>query len=125
MLCEIKLPFYVFLQSHEGINDLAYWLSTTSTLLFYLHCTLKVSNNTNKALSRYRNSPATLFGKMAQVSFQETAKLKSIKLDLIHIHCHCKDILHCQTIIIIRLLKTFDFNHNYFCCQKNKKKNYF
>ncbi|PNY04685.1 myosin-H heavy chain-like protein [Trifolium pratense] len=53
-------------QSQEGINDLAYWLSTTSTLLFYLHCTLKVSNNTNKAFSRNRNSPATLFGKMAQ-----------------------------------------------------------
>nr|ABN08189.1 Dilute [Medicago truncatula] len=54
------------IESQEGINDLAYWLSTTSTLLFYLHCTLKVSNNTTKALSRNRNSPATLFGKMAQ-----------------------------------------------------------
>ncbi|KAJ1377259.1 Dilute domain, partial [Sesbania bispinosa] len=53
------------IESQEGINDLAYWLSTTSTLLFYLHCTLKASNTT-KAVSRNRNSPATLFGKMAQ-----------------------------------------------------------
>ncbi|XP_061353959.1 myosin-12 [Gastrolobium bilobum] len=53
------------IESQEGINDLAYWLSTTSTLLFYLQCTLKASNTT-KAVSRNRNSPATLFGKMAQ-----------------------------------------------------------
>ncbi|KAG5117853.1 hypothetical protein JHK84_043966 [Glycine max] len=52
-------------QSQEGIHDLAYWLSTTSTLLFYLQCTMKASNTT-KAVSRNRNSPATLFGKMAQ-----------------------------------------------------------
>ncbi|KAJ1408707.1 Unconventional myosin-Va [Sesbania bispinosa] len=56
---------FIYWQSQEGINDLAYWLSTTSTLLFYLHCTLKASNTT-KEVSRNRNSPATLFGKMAQ-----------------------------------------------------------
>ncbi|CAK8532147.1 unnamed protein product [Lathyrus sativus] len=55
------------IENQEGINDLAYWLSTTSTLLFYLHCTLKVSNTTNTlSRNRNRNSPATLFGKMAQ-----------------------------------------------------------
>ncbi|KAL2330949.1 hypothetical protein Fmac_018530 [Flemingia macrophylla] len=53
------------IESREGIHDLAYWLSTTSTLLFYLQCTMKASN-TSKAVSRNRNSPATLFGKMAQ-----------------------------------------------------------
>ncbi|XP_019425376.1 PREDICTED: myosin-12-like [Lupinus angustifolius] len=53
------------IESQEGMNDLAYWLSTTSTLLFYLQCTLKASNST-RAVSRNRNSPATLFGKMAQ-----------------------------------------------------------
>ncbi|XP_019445660.1 PREDICTED: myosin-12-like isoform X3 [Lupinus angustifolius] len=53
------------IESQEGINNLAYWLSTTSTLLFYLQCTLKASNST-RAVSRNRNSPATLFGKMAQ-----------------------------------------------------------
>ncbi|KAF7824450.1 myosin-12 isoform X1 [Senna tora] len=52
-------------ESQEGINDLAYWLSTTSTLLFFLQSTLKASNTT-KAVSRNRNSPATLFGRMAQ-----------------------------------------------------------
>jgi len=60
----------MFWQSQEGIHDLAYWLSTTSTLLFYLQCTMKASNTT-KAVSRNRNSPATLFGKMAQVSFSK------------------------------------------------------
>ncbi|KAG5015843.1 hypothetical protein JHK85_021979 [Glycine max] len=53
------------IESQEGIHDLAYWLSTTSTLLFYLQCTMKASNTT-KAVSRNRNSPASLFGKMAQ-----------------------------------------------------------
>ncbi|XP_020237959.1 myosin-12 [Cajanus cajan] len=53
------------IESQEGIHDLAYWLSTTSTLLFYLQCTMKASNTT-KAVSRNRNSPATLFGKMAK-----------------------------------------------------------
>ncbi|KAG2372288.1 Myosin-12 Myosin XI [Vigna angularis] len=53
------------IESQEGIHDLAYWLSTISTLLFYLQCTMKASNTT-KAVSRNRNSPATLFGKMAQ-----------------------------------------------------------
>ncbi|XP_057451250.1 myosin-12 [Lotus japonicus] len=53
------------IESQEGINDLAYWLSTTSTLLFYLQCTIKASNTT-RAASRNRNSPASLFGKMAQ-----------------------------------------------------------
>ncbi|XP_027343726.1 myosin-12 [Abrus precatorius] len=54
------------IESQEGgIHDLAYWLSTTSTLLFYLQCTIKASNTT-KPVSRNRNSPATLFGKMAQ-----------------------------------------------------------
>ncbi|KAE9590489.1 putative myosin ATPase [Lupinus albus] len=53
------------IESQGGMNDLAYWLSTTSTLLFYLQCTLK-ANNSIRAVSRNRNSPATLFGKMAQ-----------------------------------------------------------
>ncbi|KAK4285594.1 hypothetical protein QN277_002273 [Acacia crassicarpa] len=53
------------IESQERINDLAYWLSTTSTLLFFLQSTLKASNST-KAASRNRNSPATLFGRMAQ-----------------------------------------------------------
>ncbi|CAL0310840.1 unnamed protein product [Lupinus luteus] len=53
------------IENQAGIIDLAYWLSTTSTLLFYLQCTLKTSNST-RTVSRNRNSPATLFGKMAQ-----------------------------------------------------------
>ncbi|KAL5159985.1 Myosin-12 [Glycine soja] len=62
---KITHAFRSSIESQEGIHDLAYWLSTTSTLLFYLQCTMKASNTT-KAVSRNRNSPATLFGKMAQ-----------------------------------------------------------
>ncbi|KAI4333233.1 hypothetical protein L6164_018067 [Bauhinia variegata] len=53
------------IESQDGISDLAYWLSTTSTLLFFLQSTLKASNTTN-AVYRNRNSPITLFGRMAQ-----------------------------------------------------------
>ena len=59
------------LKSQDNIADLAYWLSTTSTLLFLLQSTLKASNATNTASHRNRNSPATLFGRMAQVSFHK------------------------------------------------------
>jgi myosin-5 len=54
------------IESQDNIADLAYWLSTTSTLLFLLQSTLKASNATNTASHRNRNSPATLFGRMAQ-----------------------------------------------------------
>ncbi|XP_031126297.1 myosin-12 isoform X2 [Ipomoea triloba] len=53
-------------ESQDNINDLAYWLSTTSTLLFLLQSTIKASNMPTKATSRNRSSPTTLFGRMAQ-----------------------------------------------------------
>ncbi|OIW05358.1 hypothetical protein TanjilG_28823 [Lupinus angustifolius] len=53
------------IENQAGIIDLAYWLSTTSTLLLYLQCTLKASNWTRE-VSRNRNNHATLFGKMTQ-----------------------------------------------------------
>ncbi|XP_024032702.1 myosin-12, partial [Morus notabilis] len=54
------------IESHENISDLAYWLSTTSTLLFLLQSTLKASNNPNGSTHRSRTSPAALFGRMAK-----------------------------------------------------------
>ncbi|PON86367.1 Myosin [Trema orientale] len=54
------------IESQENISDLAYWLSTTSTLLFLLQTTLKANNNTNATSHRSRSSPATLFGRMAK-----------------------------------------------------------
>lgn len=59
------------LKSQDNVTDLAHSLSTTSTLLFLLQSTLKASNTTSAASHRNRNSPATLFGRMAQVSFQK------------------------------------------------------
>ncbi|GLT55527.1 hypothetical protein SLA2020_286420 [Shorea laevis] len=53
-------------ESQDNVTDLAHWLSTTSTLLFLLQSTLKASNTTSAASHRNRNSPATLFGRMAQ-----------------------------------------------------------
>ncbi|KAL7238287.1 hypothetical protein ACSBR2_004402 [Camellia fascicularis] len=54
------------IEHHKNITDLAYWLSTTSTLLFSLQNTIKASNTPNVASHRTRTSPATLFGRMAQ-----------------------------------------------------------
>ncbi|RVW93630.1 Myosin-11 [Vitis vinifera] len=54
------------IESQESISNLAYWLSTTSTLLFLVQSTLKASNTPNVTSFRSRNSPTTLFGRMAQ-----------------------------------------------------------
>ncbi|OVA16401.1 IQ motif [Macleaya cordata] len=53
-------------EDQENVNELAYWLSTTSTLLFLLQNTLKASNSPMSASHRSRASPTTLFGRMAQ-----------------------------------------------------------
>lgn len=53
------------IESQDNITDLAYWLSTTSTLLYLLQNTLKASNTTKISSQRNRTSPATLFGRMA------------------------------------------------------------
>ncbi|XP_062173899.1 myosin-12 isoform X2 [Alnus glutinosa] len=55
-------------ESQDNVTDLAHWLSTTSTLLFLLQSTLKANNTTSAASHRNRNSPATLFCRMAQGS---------------------------------------------------------
>ncbi|KAL4200292.1 hypothetical protein AMTRI_Chr03g55660 [Amborella trichopoda] len=53
-------------ENQDNVVDLAYWLSTTSTLLFLLQNTLKASNTPNMASQRGRISSLTLFGRMAQ-----------------------------------------------------------
>ncbi|KAF3452668.1 hypothetical protein FNV43_RR03101 [Rhamnella rubrinervis] len=53
-------------ESQDSVSDLAYWLSTTSTLLFLLQSTLKASNMPNMASQRNRTSPVTLFSRMAK-----------------------------------------------------------
>lgn len=62
MKCEM------FLKTQNNVSDLAYWLSTTSTLLFLLQSTLKAASASNTASYRNR-TPATIFGRMAHVSF--------------------------------------------------------
>ncbi|KAK9282815.1 hypothetical protein L1049_011037 [Liquidambar formosana] len=54
------------IESQDNISDLAYWLSTTSTLLFLLQSTLKANSAPYAASHRNRTSPTTLFGRMAQ-----------------------------------------------------------
>ncbi|KAF5177222.1 Myosin [Thalictrum thalictroides] len=53
-------------ENQEDINELSYWLSTTSTLLFLLQTTIKASNTPSPISHRSRNSPSTLFTRMAQ-----------------------------------------------------------
>lgn len=58
----------MFLKQQDSLNDLAYWLSTTSTLLYLLQNTLKANNAPKGASNRNRTSPTTLFGRMGKVS---------------------------------------------------------
>ncbi|KAK3423083.1 hypothetical protein EUGRSUZ_G03419 [Eucalyptus grandis] len=53
-------------ESQDSIDNLVYWLSTTSTLLFLLQDAIKASNSPNLALNRTRNIPAMLFGATPQ-----------------------------------------------------------
>ncbi|XP_022152731.1 myosin-12 [Momordica charantia] len=53
------------IENQENISDLAYWLSTTSTLLYLLQSSLKATNTSTTASHRNRTSPASLFGRMA------------------------------------------------------------
>ncbi|GJT31482.1 myosin-12 isoform X2 [Tanacetum coccineum] len=54
------------IETQENIKDLAYWLTTTSTLLFLLQSTIKASGSPYKSPYRNRTSPSTLFGRMTQ-----------------------------------------------------------
>ncbi|CAH1448795.1 unnamed protein product [Lactuca virosa] len=54
------------IETQDNIKDLAYWLSTTSTLLFLLQSTIKASGSPYKSPHRNRASPTTLFGRMTQ-----------------------------------------------------------
>ncbi|KAJ0797373.1 putative myosin ATPase [Helianthus annuus] len=54
------------IETQDNIKDLAYWLSTTSTLLFLLQSTIKASGSPYKSPHRNRASPSTLFGRMTQ-----------------------------------------------------------
>ncbi|KAG6395092.1 hypothetical protein SASPL_145684 [Salvia splendens] len=51
----------------DSTKNLAYWLSTTSTILFLLQRTIKASNSSAAASRRNRSSPISFFGRMAQV----------------------------------------------------------
>ncbi|KAF8022278.1 hypothetical protein BT93_G2431 [Corymbia citriodora subsp. variegata] len=53
-------------ESQDSIVNLAYWLSTTSNLLFLLQNAIKASSSPNMALNRTRNIPIMLFGATQQ-----------------------------------------------------------
>nr|GEW01257.1 myosin-12-like isoform X1 [Tanacetum cinerariifolium] len=50
----------------RDMKDLAYWLSTTSTLFNLLECTIKATSSPYKSPQRNRVSPTTLSGRMAK-----------------------------------------------------------
>ncbi|KAJ7299588.1 hypothetical protein O6H91_Y199500 [Diphasiastrum complanatum] len=54
------------IESQDNNNALAYWLSNTSTLLFMLQRTLKVTGVSGSDPQRRRSSSVTLFGRMTQ-----------------------------------------------------------
>lgn len=50
----------------ESSGELAYWLSTTSTLLYLLQNTLKASSSLSKGTNRSRTTTGSLFSRMVQ-----------------------------------------------------------
>lgn len=69
-----------FMQNEDNTKDLAYWLSTTSTLLFLMQRTIKANNTTAVAFKRNRSSPISFFGRMAQVDYDplKSATMKKL-----------------------------------------------
>ncbi|WMV10960.1 hypothetical protein MTR67_004345 [Solanum verrucosum] len=61
------------IEDQDNTGDLAYWLSTSSTLLFLLQSTIKAGNAPTRSPYRNRSSPTTLFGRMAQQGFRSTS----------------------------------------------------
>ncbi|KAG5627286.1 hypothetical protein H5410_012504 [Solanum commersonii] len=61
------------IEDQDNTGDLAYWLSTSSTLLFLLQSTIKAGNVPTRSPYRNRSSPTTLFGRMAQQGFRSTS----------------------------------------------------
>ncbi|KAK1309930.1 hypothetical protein QJS10_CPA08g00135 [Acorus calamus] len=53
-------------ENHENVSELAYWLSTTSTLLFLLQNTLKAGNTSRISSHRGQTMNTTLFGRLSQ-----------------------------------------------------------
>lgn len=53
-------------EGQDNVKDQAFWLTATSTLLFLVQNTIKASNAPTTASHRHRNSPTTLFARMAQ-----------------------------------------------------------
>uniref|UniRef100_A0A7N0ZY67 Myosin-12 n=1 Tax=Kalanchoe fedtschenkoi TaxID=63787 RepID=A0A7N0ZY67_KALFE len=62
----ITLAIRSAIEVQENISDLAYWLTSISTLLYLLQSTVKTSNAPYMASQRNQGSPTTLFGRMAQ-----------------------------------------------------------
>lgn len=61
------MTIFFYAQNQENVGELAYWLSTTSTLLFLLQRTLKASNASNTGSHRSRATAVTLFSRLAWV----------------------------------------------------------
>ncbi|VAI21872.1 unnamed protein product [Triticum turgidum subsp. durum] len=55
-----------YVENAETSGELAYWLSTTSTLLYLLQNTLKASSSSTKVPNRSRTATGNLFNRMVQ-----------------------------------------------------------
>ncbi|XP_020591661.1 myosin-12 [Phalaenopsis equestris] len=63
-------------ENQESIGELAYWLSTTSTLLFLLQNTLKLSSASKSGANRRQSSSVSLFGRMARITRSSSPELE-------------------------------------------------
>jgi len=58
--------------------------------------------------------PCLIFSQLGQAVTMQKMLDWYVSSPPIHVCCQCKDVLHCQSIIIVRSLKTFGFNDKYF-----------
>lgn len=63
-------------ENQENIGELAYWLSTTSTLLFLLQNTLKLSSTSKLGPNRRQASTVSLFGRMERNTRSSSPELE-------------------------------------------------
>ncbi|KAJ6792577.1 myosin-6-like [Iris pallida] len=72
------------IENQEGSDNLAYWLSNTSTLLFLLQKSLKAAGAPGAAQHRKPPPPTSLFGRMTQ-GFRSSPSSANLPVDGLHV----------------------------------------
>ncbi|KAK1310202.1 hypothetical protein QJS10_CPA08g00148 [Acorus calamus] len=102
-------------ENHENVSELAYWLSTTSTLLFLLQNTLKAGNTSRISSHRGQTMNTTLFGRLSQAP--RSARVRSIRGSSKSIHSSLvakqASSIHWQNIVksLDHIMDTLHENH--------------